>query len=113
MLASKTPYSTSLGVPTPQTSAPSYHVGSQRAAAAANSQDAASFTSPKDSEFIDAKDGMDSVRLVSSDWEYYCDTHDDDRSWDEKQVISWLHTINCGQYESLFKGNTSYYHVFE
>lgn len=27
------------------------------------------------------------------------------RSWDEKQVISWLHTINCGQYEPLFKGN--------
>lgn len=28
------------------------------------------------------------------------------RSWDEKQVTSWLHTINCGQYESLFKGDT-------
>ena len=35
-----------------------------------------------------------------------------DRSWDEKQVISWLHTINCGQYESLFKGNHSFTTVY-
>ena len=69
MLASKTPYSTSLGMSTPQTSAPSYHIASQRSATTANSQDATSFTNPKDSEFRDTKDGMDSVRLVSSDRE--------------------------------------------
>lgn len=26
------------------------------------------------------------------------------RSWDEKKVVEWLHSINCGQYESIFKG---------
>src|SRR5436190_6054096 len=26
------------------------------------------------------------------------------RSWDEKKVIDWLHSIRCGQYEPLFKG---------
>ena len=27
-----------------------------------------------------------------------------DRSWDEKRVGEWLQSINCGQYEKLFKG---------
>lgn len=46
------------------------------------------FTSPTDSDFLDGQGGLESVR-----------------SWDEKQVIAWLHSINCGQYESLFKAN--------
>ena len=25
-------------------------------------------------------------------------------SWDERRVADWLHTINCAQYEQLFKG---------
>lgn len=27
------------------------------------------------------------------------------RAWDEKKVVAWLHSIKCGQYESLFRGN--------
>ena len=26
------------------------------------------------------------------------------RAWDEKRVITWLHSIKCGQYEPIFKG---------
>jgi mitogen-activated protein kinase kinase kinase len=46
------------------------------------------FTSPTESEFSDRSDGLDSVR-----------------SWDEKEVGQWLHTIRCGQYEQLFRAN--------
>jgi len=46
------------------------------------------FTSPTDSEFSDVYDGLDAIR-----------------AWDEKKVGEWLHTIRCGQYESLFKAN--------
>lgn len=62
------------------------------------------------SEFSDAKDGLESVRWVimrfgGEESATILTTVVVARSWDEKQVISWLHTINCGQYESLFKGN--------
>lgn len=46
------------------------------------------FTSPTNSEFSDVYDGLDSIR-----------------AWDEKRVGEWLHTIRCGQYESLFRAN--------
>ncbi|ETN40681.1 uncharacterized protein HMPREF1541_04960 [Cyphellophora europaea CBS 101466] len=46
------------------------------------------FTSPTDSEFSDASDGLDSIR-----------------NWDEKTVVDWLHSIRCGQYEQLFESN--------
>ena len=26
------------------------------------------------------------------------------RMWDEKNVVAWLHSIKCGQYESIFRG---------
>jgi len=26
------------------------------------------------------------------------------RAWDEKKVVAWLHSIKCGEYESLFRG---------
>ena len=26
------------------------------------------------------------------------------RTWDEKKVVAWLHSIKCGQYESIFRG---------
>ncbi|KAI9831362.1 MAG: ATP binding [Thelocarpon superellum] len=48
----------------------------------------ATYASPTESEFSDIYDGPDSVR-----------------SWDEKRVAEWLHSINCGQYEQLFKAN--------
>nr|ABH09725.1 STE11-like protein [Talaromyces marneffei] len=46
------------------------------------------FTSPTESEFSVNNDGLDSVR-----------------SWDEKKVADWLHSIRCAQYEPLFKAN--------
>lgn len=46
------------------------------------------FVSPTGSEFSDVSDGLDSVR-----------------SWDEKTVGEWLHSIKCGQYESMFKAH--------
>ncbi|EAW12552.1 STE11 family mitogen-activated protein kinase kinase kinase [Aspergillus clavatus NRRL 1] len=87
MLASKIPYSTPLGMAGSQATTPSYHIGSSQKSAPGASSQEGMFTSPTESEFS-AKDGADSVR-----------------SWDEKQVIAWLHSINCGQYESLFRAN--------
>ena len=46
------------------------------------------FSSPTESEFSEMSDGLDSIR-----------------SWDEKRVVDWLHSIRCGQYEALFKSN--------
>jgi mitogen-activated protein kinase kinase kinase len=46
------------------------------------------FTSPTESEFSEISEGLDSIR-----------------SWDEKKVGDWLHTIRCGQYEQLFRAN--------
>jgi mitogen-activated protein kinase kinase kinase len=46
------------------------------------------FTSPTESDFSEISDGLESVR-----------------SWDEKKVGDWLHTIRCGQYEQLFRTN--------
>ncbi|PGG99793.1 STE/STE11 protein kinase [Helicocarpus griseus UAMH5409] len=46
------------------------------------------FNSPTNSEFSEDYDGLESVR-----------------SWDEKRVVDWLHSIRCGQYEPLFKAN--------
>ncbi|EEP79507.1 hypothetical protein UREG_04353 [Uncinocarpus reesii 1704] len=46
------------------------------------------FSSPTESEFSEGCDGFDSVR-----------------SWDEKKVADWLHSIRCGQYEAMFKAN--------
>lgn len=73
---------------TTQTPTTSYHTGPSHKAIFAAHQDGVSFTSPTESEFSDAHDGLEAVK-----------------SWDEKQVIAWLHSINCGQYEPLFKAN--------
>ncbi|EHA22382.1 hypothetical protein CBS63078_5155 [Aspergillus niger] len=78
-----------LGVSATQTPTTSYYTGSsQKPTAIGDSQKGMMFTSPTESSFSDAYDGLDAVR-----------------SWDEKQVIAWLHSINCGQYEALFKAN--------
>jgi mitogen-activated protein kinase kinase kinase len=47
-----------------------------------------SFASPTESEFSDAHDGPDSAK-----------------NWSEEQVCDWLHTVNCGMYEKLFRKN--------
>ncbi|KAI9784971.1 MAG: ATP binding [Geoglossum umbratile] len=44
--------------------------------------------SPTDSEFSEVYDASEHIR-----------------SWDEKQVGEWLKSINCGQYEQLFRSN--------
>ncbi|KAB8275030.1 kinase-like domain-containing protein [Aspergillus minisclerotigenes] len=87
MLAKAT-YSSPLGMSTSQTPTTSYHSGPSQKAIFTTHQDGMSFTSPTESEFSEAQDGLEAVR-----------------SWDEKQVITWLHSIKCGQYESLFKAN--------
>ncbi|KAF3482415.1 MAP kinase kinase kinase Ste11/SteC [Arthroderma uncinatum] len=46
------------------------------------------FTSPTESEFSEGADQLDPIR-----------------SWDEKKVGEWLHSIRCGQYEPVFKAN--------
>ncbi|KAM5444651.1 ATP binding [Microsporum ferrugineum] len=46
------------------------------------------FTSPTESEFSEGADQLDPIR-----------------SWDEKKVGEWLHSIRCGQYEPIFKAN--------
>ncbi|KAH0537377.1 hypothetical protein FGG08_005819 [Glutinoglossum americanum] len=47
--------------------------------------------SPTDSEFSEIYDASDASEHI--------------RSWDEKQVGDWLRSINCAQYEQLFKTN--------
>lgn len=86
MLASKTPYALTAGttqLPTRNVSEASYRTQASTMAL----QDGL-FTSPTNSEFSDAFDGLESIR-----------------AWDEKRVGEWLHTIRCGQYESLFRLN--------
>lgn len=87
MLASKTPYASNFGS---SQHAPVRNVSeeSQRTQVSAMPAQDGMFTSPTNSEFSDVYDGLDSIR-----------------AWDEKKVGEWLHTIRCGQYESLFKSN--------
>jgi mitogen-activated protein kinase kinase kinase len=47
-----------------------------------------SYASPTDSEFSDSIDNPDSVK-----------------NWDEERVIDWLHSVNCGHYEKIFRKN--------
>ncbi|KAL4909443.1 hypothetical protein BDW74DRAFT_81094 [Aspergillus multicolor] len=87
MLASKA-YVPPMGLPSSQTPTASYHTAPQKTATFSESQTGTVYTSPTKSEFSEVDDGLDAVR-----------------SWDEKQVISWLHSISCQQYEPLFKAN--------
>ncbi|KAJ5745293.1 hypothetical protein N7520_010475 [Penicillium odoratum] len=84
MLA-KTQYSAGpLGVPTPVTA---YHTTTPRPATATK-VDGIGFASPTKSEFSDGQDELATIR-----------------GWDEKKVVGWLHSIKCGQYESVFRAN--------
>ncbi|CBF86503.1 hypothetical protein AN2269.2 [Aspergillus nidulans FGSC A4] len=87
MLTSKA-YAGPLGLPSSQTPTASYHTTTQKSSTFSESQTGTVYTSPTKSEFSEADDGLDAVR-----------------SWDENQVISWLHSINCQQYEPLFRAN--------
>ncbi|KAJ5908448.1 Protein kinase byr2 [Penicillium taxi] len=86
MLA-KAQYSASLGDSSSQTPVTAYHTSSQRPGTATRRQDGG-FTSPTKSEFSDGQDDLGAVR-----------------AWDEKKVVSWLHSIKCGQYEPIFRAN--------
>ncbi|MCJ1388330.1 ATP binding [Xylographa bjoerkii] len=90
MLAHKASFPASMGMGPTQipstreyTSAPPTH----RTPVIVNAQ-TGPFASPTESEFSEHSEGSGSVR-----------------SWDEKQVCDWLRSINCGQYEQLFKVN--------
>lgn len=87
MLASKTPYASSFGN-SQQAPIRTVSEESHRTQVSAMPTQDGMFTSPTNSEFSDVYDGLDSIR-----------------AWDEKKVGEWLHTIRCGQYESLFKSN--------
>ncbi|KAI9805128.1 MAG: hypothetical protein M1825_000962 [Sarcosagium campestre] len=89
MVAQKLPYATSREMSSGQQSSSSMHTTNNLAhrgmMPSASSHGA--YISPTESSFSDLHDGLDTVR-----------------SWDEKRVGEWLRSINCGQYESLFKG---------
>ncbi|KAA8572453.1 hypothetical protein EYC84_003073 [Monilinia fructicola] len=88
MLASKNPFPASLGP-----SSSSFSSNSQSATAQSSRRAPAmlatnqTFASPTESEFSDV-DGPESAKR-----------------WDEDQVGDWLRSINCGDYEKLFKKN--------
>ncbi|GJN80594.1 ATP binding [Purpureocillium lilacinum] len=87
MLASKTPFPTAMGSGTvnPSSAPPSALPTSRRVPLMASGSQ--SFASPTESEFSDA-DGPDSVK-----------------NWDEDKVCDYLRSINCGDYEKLFRKN--------
>ncbi|KAJ5906545.1 Protein kinase byr2 [Penicillium subrubescens] len=87
MLASKPQYAAPLGAINSQT-ATAYHVNSQRPMTATKVPEGMGYSSPTKSEFSEGQDELSAVR-----------------AWDEKKVVAWLHSIKCGQYESIFRAN--------
>ncbi|KAJ5343137.1 Sterile alpha motif type 1 [Penicillium brevicompactum] len=65
-----------------------YHNTAQRPATATRAQEGMAFASPTKSDLSEGQDDLASIR-----------------AWDEKKVAAWLHSIKCGQYESLFRSN--------
>lgn len=87
-LAAKSPYPAPLGSASIQQSFVPLSAGLQSRRAVQMAPNNQSFTSPTDSEFSDSIDAPDSAK-----------------SWDEDRVCDWLHTVNCGVYEKLFRKN--------
>lgn len=92
-VASKAPYSSSLGMAPGQPSIVSQYAASYRKPVGAGSSageniHSGTFLSPTESEFSQCDDGQASIR-----------------TWDEKKVGEWLRGINCAQYEQLFRVN--------
>ncbi|KAL2068150.1 hypothetical protein VTL71DRAFT_16248 [Oculimacula yallundae] len=88
MLASKSPFPATLGSASANlssSSAQSNVQSSRRAPAMVSSNQ--SFASPTESEFSDAE-GPESAK-----------------NWDEERVCDWLVTVNCGEYEKIFRKN--------
>lgn len=95
VLASKVSYSSSLGMGPNQPSIVSQYAASYRKPVGAGNTSGenthpGAFMSPTESEFSQGDDGHESIR-----------------SWDEKKVGEWLRSINCAQYDQLFKGTTT------
>lgn len=89
MLASKTAFPAPLGSGSGSISAstgPSPALQSSRRVPVAASSNH-TFTSPTESEFADA------------------DSPESAKNWDEDQVCDWLRSVNCGDYEKIFKKN--------
>ncbi|OXV12033.1 hypothetical protein Egran_00206 [Elaphomyces granulatus] len=91
MLASKAPYSASLGLPTPQQPSSSFHPGSsQRSITTGSVLEGGPFTSPTESEFSDGHDGLESIRYAPSSLPpFFC----------------LLDRLTEEMYEPLFKAN--------
>ncbi|CAG8973787.1 hypothetical protein HYALB_00006332 [Hymenoscyphus albidus] len=85
MLASKTPFPAPLLSSSNLSSSSQSTIPSRRAPAVPNTNQ--SFASPTESEFSDM-DGPESAK-----------------NWDEEKVCDWLKSINCGDYEQLFRKN--------
>lgn len=87
MLASKAPFPAALGPSFSSLSSTSQSTmqSSRRAPAMLASNQ--TFASPTESEFSDV------------------DSPESAKRWDEDQVCGWLRSINCGDYEKLFKRN--------
>ncbi|TVY78289.1 Serine/threonine-protein kinase STE11 [Lachnellula suecica] len=87
MLASKTPFPAPLlSTSNASSSAQSSAIQSSRRAPAMMTSNQ-SFASPTESEFSDVE------------------SPDSAKNWDEGRVCDWLRSINCGDYEKLFKKN--------
>ncbi|KAJ6155574.1 Protein kinase byr2 [Penicillium chermesinum] len=85
MLASKPQYATTGS--SAQTPSSAYYANTPRPMTATK-VDGSGFLSPTKSELSDGQEDGTSVRM-----------------WDEDKVAAWLHSIKCGQYESLFREN--------
>lgn len=89
MLASKTSFPAPLGSASASISASTAQTpalqSSRRVPVAVSSNH--TFTSPTESEFTDI-DGPESAK-----------------NWDEEQVCDWLRSVNCGDYEKIFRKN--------
>jgi mitogen-activated protein kinase kinase kinase len=86
MLASKSQYQAPLGSANIQSAMPSSGGSGRRLLAMPASN--TNFVSPTESEFSESIEGPESAK-----------------HWDEERVCDWLHSINCGHYEKLFKKN--------
>ncbi|KAL9002927.1 MAG: hypothetical protein Q9188_004182 [Gyalolechia gomerana] len=91
MLASKSSYSSSLGMASTQASSSSQYSSalSNHRTPVIGSSHNGPFASPTESEFSEGYEPSETAV----------------RSWDEKRVCEWLRSINCVQYEHLFKAN--------
>jgi mitogen-activated protein kinase kinase kinase len=89
MLASKTSFPAPLGsvssnMSTSAAQTPAVQSSRRAPAVVAGNQ---TFSSPTESEFTDI-DGPESAK-----------------NWDEEQVCDWLQSVNCGDYEKIFRKN--------